>query len=123
MKKIFSLKQLLWIDGIAALLAGVIILLFSSRLSPVFNLPENLLMTQAIITLLYSSYSISMARRKSNPKQLIYILVIANFAYVLLVSCLVVYFFRTATIYGIIYLIAEVLFIGLLAFLEWRRIK
>lgn len=123
MKKKISLKQILWIDGGAALLAGVIILLFSSRLSVFFNLPENLLNTQAIITLVYALYSISLARRKTHPKRLVYLLAIANFAYALFVTGLVLYFFRTATIYGLIYLIAEALFIGILAFLEWKRIK
>lgn len=104
------------------MLAGVIVLLFNSRLSAFFNLPENFLKAQAIITLVYAFYSISLARQNTHPKRLIYLLAIANFAYALFVIGFALYFFRTATIYGSIYLIAEALFIGVLAFLEWSRI-
>lgn len=123
MNKKISLQQILWIDGVAALLAGVLVLLFSSWLSALFNLPENLLRAQAITTLIYASYSLSLARQKTHPKQLIYLLAIANFGYAFFVIGLVFYYFRTATIYGLIYLIAEALFIGVLAFFEWSRIK
>lgn len=123
MRKNISLKQLLWVDGIAALLAGVSVLAFSSALSVLFDLPENVLRTQAIITLVYASYSISLANKKSHPKHLIYGLAIANWVYALVVTGLMIYFFRTVTIYGTLYFIAEVLFIGTLAFFEWNTIK
>jgi hypothetical protein len=123
MSKLISLKKLLWTDGIAALLAGIILLIFSSRLSVFFNLPEGLIKTQGIINLLYCSWSLSLAKRTVNSKRSIYILAVANAAYALLGICLLLYFFRTASIYGILYLTAEVLFIGLLAMLEWRKIK
>lgn len=121
--QLFSLKRLLWIDGIAALLAGTILLIFGFRLSVFFQLPDNLVKAQGIISLVYSSYSLSLARRESNSKRLIYLLAVANAVYALFGICLLLYFFKTASIYGILYLIAEILFVGLLAVLEWRNIK
>jgi hypothetical protein len=123
MDKLISLKKLLWADGIAGLLAGIILLIFSSRLSAFFNLPESLVKTQGFINLLYCSYSLSLARRTVNSKRSVYILALANAAYALFATGVLMYFFRTASVYGIIYLIAEVIFIGLLAVLEWRKIK
>jgi|CXWL01.1.fsa_nt_gi hypothetical protein len=123
MDKLISLKKLLWTDGIAALLAGIILLIFSSRLSVFFNLPESLVKTQGIINLLYCSYSLSLARRTVNSKRSIYILALANAAYALFGICLLLYFFKTASLYGIVYLIAEVLFIGLLSVLERKKNK
>lgn len=123
MDKLISLKKLLWIDGIAALLAGTALLIFCSRLSIFFNLPESLIKGQGIINLVYCSYSLSLARRTVNSKRSIYILAVANAAYALFGICLLLYFFRAASVYGIVYLVAEVLFIGSLALLEWRKIK
>jgi hypothetical protein len=123
MDKLISLKKLLWADGIAGLLAGIILLIFSSRLSAFFNLPESLVKTQGFINLLYCSYSLSLARLRVNSKRSVYILALANAAYALFATGVLMYFFRTASVYGIIYLIAEVIFIGLLAVLEWRKIK
>lgn len=123
MNKLFSLRKLLWIDGTAALLAGTILLIFNSRLATLFNLPENLIVAQGVTNFIYCSYSLSLARHTVNSKRSVSILAVANASYALLALCLLVYFFQTASIYGILYLLAEVLFIGLLAVLEWRKIK
>jgi hypothetical protein len=123
MDKLISLKKLLWTDGIAGLLAGTVLLIFSSRLSVFFNLPESLVKTQGLINLLYCSFSLSLARQTANSKRSVYILAIANAAYALFATGVLLYFFRTASVYGIIFLIAEIVFIGLLAVLEWRKIK
>jgi hypothetical protein len=123
MEKQLGLKKLLWIDGIAALLAGIILLVFSDRLSTFFILPEKVLNAQGIIALVYSTYSINLARRQSNSQRLLYLLVFANAAYTILAVCLLLYFFKTASMYGVLYFMAEILFIGLLAFFEWRKIK
>jgi hypothetical protein len=123
MDKVFSLKKLLWIDGIAALLAGTILLVFSYRLAVLFNLPETVVRIQGFISLAYSCFSINLARKKTNPKPRLYLLVVANAGYALFGICLLLYFFKIASVYGILYLVAEILFIGALAFLEWRKIK
>jgi len=123
MDKLFSLKKLLWIDGIAALLAGTIVIIFCHWLSVFFNLPQNLLRTLAIISLVYSLYSANLARRQIHSRKLVYILVIANAMYALLALCIVVYYFSTATVYGTAYFLAEAILIGALAYLEWRKIK
>ncbi len=122
MYKLFSLKKLLLIDGIAALLAGTLVLIFSYRLSVFFNLPRNLLQILAIISVAYSVYSIRLARGKTHSRNLVYFLVVANVVYTLFALCIVVYYFNTATVYGTVYFLAEAIFIGTLAYLEWRKI-
>ena len=123
MDKVFSLKRILWIDAIAALLAGIILLVFSYRLAVLFNLPEFIVSVQGVVSLVYALYSTSLARRQNNKKRWLYLLVVANAAYALFGICLLLYFFKTASVYGILYLVAEIIFIGALAFLEWRKIK
>jgi hypothetical protein len=123
MHKFFSLQRLLWIDGIAALTSGCIVLIFTSSLSGFFNIPQPLLRILAFISLGYAAYSLSLAQRKVKPMPLLKLLVVANCAWAVVCLSVMLFYSNTATFYGTIYLILEALFVGTLAFLEWRQIK
>ncbi len=123
MYKIFSLQRLLWIDGIAALTSGCIVLLFTTTLSIFFNLPYQVLQIMAFISLGYAGYSLSLAQRKVKPTSLVKLLVFANCAWAVVCLSVMLFYRSTATVYGTIYLLLEALFVGILAFLEWRQIK
>ena len=56
-----SLKKLIWIDAIAAFVAGTIVFMIRSWLSSLIDLPENLLLILSIISLCYGSYSFTLA--------------------------------------------------------------
>jgi hypothetical protein len=50
MYKSLTTNRLVWIDGFAALASGCFTLLFKSKLSPIFNLPENLLTALMLVS-------------------------------------------------------------------------
>jgi hypothetical protein len=120
---LISLKTLLWIDGFAALLSGVLMLTLKNIVSPIFNLPENLLTFLAIVSLAYSPFSIYLAKQKSNSKQLMTILVLANSIYAFFCFILAIYFHKTATLIGIGYLLFDSIVVATLAILEQQKIK
>ena len=122
-KNMFSLKTLIWIDGIAALLSGCFVLALRGQLAPFFNLPEQLLLTMCCVSFGYAVYSIRLAMQEPKPQKLLKALVAANSIWAILCIVIAVYFIATATPWGIAYLILESLFVAALAVLEWRQIK
>ena len=119
----FSLKTLIWIDGIAALLSGCFVLAFRGQLAPFLHLPEQLLLAMCWVSFGYAAYSIRLAMQKQKPKKLIKVLVAANSIWAILCIGIAIYFITAATLWGIAYLILESLFVAALAVLEWRQIK
>ena len=119
----FSLKTLIWIDGVAALLSGCFVLAFGGQLAPFFNLPEQLLFSMCCVSFGYAAYSIRLAMQDQKPKKWLQVLVAANAIWAILCIVIAVYFIATATLWGIVYLILESFFVAALAVLEWRKIK
>ncbi len=113
-------RRLLWVDGLAAVVAGVVVLILGGWLSRWYQLPRDFLLLIGLVNLAYSSYSLPLARRSKRPKTLIILLVVANLAWA--VACLrwAVVFSETASFYGLAHLVGEGLFVGGLACLEWR---
>jgi hypothetical protein len=123
MYKSLTINNLVWIDGFAALASGCFTLLFKSKLSPIFNLPESLLTTLMVISFCYAIYSLSLARRASKPILFLKILVIGNTFYSVICAILTVIFYEKATFLGVGYLMLESAFVAALAFLEAQQIK
>lgn len=117
----YVLRRLLWVDCIAAVLAGVTVLLLNGWLSHLYALPRGLLLLTGAVNLVYASYSFSLAVRARRPKPLINLLVFANLTWA--VACLgwAVVFAESATLLGVGHLVGEALFVGGLASLEWSR--
>lgn len=115
-----SYRRILWVDGIAGLLVGTLLLLAANWLDELYNISRELLTFIAIVNLAYGTYSFSLAIRKKRPLILITILVIANLAWS--VNCLrLIFLLRdSASIFGLIQLAAEAIFVGGLAIIEWR---
>ena len=113
-------RRILWIDGIAALLAGALLLVAVDWLEEWYNIDRETLAFIALVNLAYATYSLSIAMLKKRPLVLIVLLVIANLTWS--INCLrLAYLFRdTASIFGLIHLVGETIFVGGLAFLEWR---
>ena len=120
-KKRMKLKRkLLWVDGLGALIVGLLLLLMSGGLSIVCQLPQNLLVFMGIINMIYGSYSTHLAMLSNRPKIRILLWVGANLTWALVCFGLLAIFNKTITIYGFAYLLGEGLYVGGLAYLEWR---
>jgi hypothetical protein len=118
-----SLKVLMWIDALAAMTAGVGILMFRVPLSLIFQLPEGLLLTQSLIALTFMPYSFFLAIKKPGAPSLYRTLAVANLVYGLFCLILLLLFFRTANVFGVLYLFVDSFIVITLAILEWRRIR
>jgi hypothetical protein len=117
-----SLKSLLWIDAIAALFSGCIVLILKNPFSRLFNLPENLLITLSVVALGYSSFSFYLTQQRSPSKQLLNILVLGNSTYALACVVLLIIYFHMVSLLGVGYFLLDFLFVATLAVLEWRQL-
>jgi hypothetical protein len=116
-------RRILWIDGIAGLLAGVLLLVALDPLEGLYNISRETLSFIAFINLTYATYSLSIAMLRKRPIALIVILVIANLAWSINCLRLAFLFQDTASIFGLTQLVGEAIFVGGLACLEWRYRK
>jgi len=111
---------LLWVDGIGGAVAGVVVLLAYGWLSAWYNLPRELLFGIGVANLSYGAYSLTLASRKRRPKPLILFLIAANLTWAGLCFWWAVRFAESASWLGLTHLVAEGLYVGGLAILEWR---
>ncbi|HEX2223416.1 MAG TPA: hypothetical protein VHN15_04335 [Thermoanaerobaculia bacterium] len=114
------MRDLLWVDCIAAALAGATMLLLSGWLGGLYALPRGLLLFMGTVNVLYASYSFTLATRSKRPRFLINLLVLANLTWAGVCLALAVAFAGSATLFGIGHLVGEGFFVGGLAGLEWK---
>lgn len=113
--------KLLRIDSLGGLSVGLAGLLFSNWLSAWYGLPRGFIVFMALVNIAYGCYSFSLLVRTKRPLRLIVLLVVANLVWAVLCVLWVAIFAQTATPFGIIHLLGEALFVGGLAYLEWRN--
>ncbi len=113
-------SKLLWIDSLAAAVAGVAVLLACEWLSAWYRLPRDLLGVMGGANLAYGLYSLSLAVRRTRPRILLLLLVAANLTWAVVCLGWAVRFGATASLLGLGHLVGEALFVGGLASLEWR---
>ncbi len=114
-------RNLLWVDGLGAVVAGFAMLTLSGLLSEWYRLPQDLLLLMGWVNLAYASYSLTLARRSRRPRALILLLVVANLTWAVF-FCLrwAVTYSETASYLGLVHLVGEALYVGGLGCLEWR---
>lgn len=115
-----SMKHLLWIDCTAGALAGVAMLLLLDWLATLYGIPSELLVFVGLANVLYASYSFSLAIRRTRTPFQLKVLIVANGVWALVCLGLAVRWAGTATLFGMAHLLAEALFVGGLASLEWK---
>ena len=115
----FLLRNLLWVDGGAALVAGLVVLSLSDWLGRLYAMPQGLLAGIGVANLCFGAFSGSLAWRKRRPRSLIVLLVVANTAWAVLCGLAVLRLAGTASAFGLAHLVGEGLFVGGLARVEW----
>ncbi|GAB3477121.1 hypothetical protein [Marinomonas epiphytica] len=116
----FIQKNILWIDGGAAALVGLIILLLCSWFTNWYGMPFWFVAFLGTTNLVYASYSLRLALAKSFSLAAIKVLVAGNAFWAILCAGFIVYFFESSSIWGKFFLGAEGVFVILLAIIEWR---
>jgi hypothetical protein len=116
-----SLRQLVRLDGFAALSSGGFVLALTQTLAGLSGIPVSTLHNMALVSLVYAAYSLSLATFTDLPRRAIQILVVANSAWALV--CLGVLWIHNAaaTPFGYAYMIGEAAFVAGLAYLESRH--
>ena len=113
-------KNLLWFDGSGALVAGILVLFLTPWLSELHSLPRNLLYFTGAINILYSFYSLPLAFMKNRTVGMVSFLAIANMAWMPVCFVLGFLYLQEASVFGLIHLFGEGVFVGGLGFVEWR---
>jgi hypothetical protein len=120
MQRMRLATHLLWIDCIAAALAGTLVLALGERLAGLYAMPHMGLQLIGAINLLYACLSGSLALHNQRPVSLVAALSIANGAWSMTCIGIAVAMAGTATPFGMAHLLGEGIFVGGLAVLEWR---
>ncbi len=122
MKALFlNPKKLFLIDSLGALLSafmlGVLLVYFQNEV----GMPKNILYFFAIMACCLSIYSfLNFLLRKNNWSPFLYIIAYANLFYCFITIGFVVYHFNRLTIIGLLYFIAEIIILILLASMELK---
>ena len=112
--------RLLWIDSLGGLGVGLIVLLVHRWLAKLHQLPQGFLMLIDLVNIAYGLYSLSLVLRKNRPRSLIFLLIIANLVWAIICIRWAFIFRGSASVFGLIHLVGEGIYVGGLAYLEWR---
>lgn len=113
-------RNLLWVDCTGGAVVGVAMFALAGWLSELYRLPKDFLYLMGTANLLYAAYSFTLAIRPTRPMHRIVILVFANATWAVLCLRWTFVFDESASVFGLIHLVAEGLYVGGLAGLEWR---
>ena len=102
---------------LTAFLTGFILVMFLDF----FGMPKWVLIILSVIALLFAVYSLScyfFARR--HWRICLQIIAIANLLYCCATAGLVIFFYSSLSIFGVLYFVGEILLMGILVSIEWR---
>jgi hypothetical protein len=120
--RVVKLKKILWADFILGFITAVILAIYKP-LAIFLGLPADLLLMIAAVTFLYSLLAFYLAMQAIPSGRLVRILVIANWAWTVVSVILLMLFIAEATIFGVVFLVLQVVVVGGLAWLEGREPK
>ncbi|WP_087024016.1 hypothetical protein [Thaumasiovibrio subtropicus] len=113
-------KNILWVDGIAAMTAGLLVLILSEWLEGLYRLPLAVIYVLVVANLSYAAYSLSLAYRRSPSLAAIQLLVFGNLLWSVICVVILVYYREMISIWGFLFVTGEALFVCFLAGFEWR---
>lgn len=112
---------LIWIDWIAAAVAGVVVLSLRGWLADLYSLPKELLLVIGVTNLAYGSVSFTLAMSSRGGRvPLLRGVAAANVAWAVCCAVLAAAWVGTASTFGLVQLIGEGILVGALGVLEWR---
>lgn len=116
-------QRILWIDGLAALSAGIFVLALRGVLATFYALPLELITIIGIVNLGYSAFSLTLASRprSARPIALIVGLAAANAFWACVCAFLVMRHWNAANLLGLSHIAFEGVFVLTLAAIEWRN--
>jgi hypothetical protein len=122
-KNISNLKIILWLDALLGGVTAIIGLTFFNKLSPILGLTTPLILTISIITFFYAVVALILATQPAINIPLLRSLVSANWIWTFISIVLLFIYHNSVTIFGLTFLIVQVLVVGGLAYLETGQVK
>ena len=117
-------RALLWFDGGAGAIVGTLVLVFRGWLAALQGFPGNLVLFMGLANLAYAAYSTTLAARATGGRRpsrgALWCLVIANAGWALVCGVILASTWAFATPFGRALVTFEGLFVGSLAFVEYR---
>ncbi|MEM9185356.1 MAG: hypothetical protein AAGB00_02535 [Planctomycetota bacterium] len=113
-------RDLLWLDGLAGLAAGVVVLPLSGVIAAWHEMPLGWWLLNGVMNLVYASYSLSIARLRRRPAGLVAVIAAGNLLWAGVCVGAATWFRATATPIGLAHLLLEAAFVGSLGAVEWR---
>jgi|TARA_B100001063_G_C16330276_1_gene341842 hypothetical protein len=111
--------DILFLDGVAGLLAGLTLFSFQGWFHEVYSLPLYVLQFITAANMLYGALALLLASKRKRGFLIIKLLALANTFWTLICICFIFIYLDSASWKGISLLILESLFVGYLAYYEW----
>jgi hypothetical protein len=121
-KNSLVLKKILLADTILGATTAIIGLIFTTALTDLLGLPFFLIKTICIITFMYAIVAFILANQKEVSISLLRVLVYANWCWTIISIILLLFHIARATFLGIIFLVLQIIVVGILAYLEGKQI-
>ncbi|MBL7708986.1 MAG: hypothetical protein JNJ86_07920 [Chitinophagaceae bacterium] len=114
-------RKLFLVDSAGALLTafltGVILVMFRDF----FGMPKRVLIVLSLTALLFAVYSLSCYFFSGGHWRIcLRVIAIANLLYCCATAGLVIFFYSSLSIFGVLYFVGEILLVGILVSIEWR---
>jgi hypothetical protein len=113
-------RQLPWLDAMAGLTVGVLVLILRDFLTGFYGLSPGVVTFIGAGNAGYALFGSTLGALRERPRALLYWLVFANFSWSAVCVLLAVEVWASASIFGLAHIIAEGLFVAGLALLEIR---
>ncbi len=111
---------ILHLDGSVGLTVGLLLILLQDWAGNLYNLPNIIIVFLAAANVCYGVYALCLAFSSYKRSVLISILAIANTAWVAVCIAVVLYYAKTASFIGLLFIGLEGIFVSFLAYYEWK---
>ena len=113
-------EYILHVDGIAGTSAGLLLLFFQNIASDLYQLPKGLILFLAGAHLCYGINALRLALIRNRSLNEITVLATANFLWAIVCMGVILTYFEQASIFALLFISAECIFVALLGWCEWR---
>lgn len=117
------MRTILWIDAVAGGSTALVGLLFYNPLTTLLGLPQRLILTIALITLLYAGAALTLVIQSRLPVALLRVLINANWFWTLISVGLLAGYAQTATPLGVLFLVLQIVVVSGLAYTEGHQLR
>jgi hypothetical protein len=112
--------RIFWIDGLAALSAGLFVLVFRTPLAGLYGLPLDLITSIGLVNVGYSAFGLTLAVLRRRRLAAIVGLAAANCVWAVICVSLATRYRNDAGVLGLAHLLFEAVFVAALGAIEWR---